>query len=169
MSIRRAKASDAKAIAKVQMASWQAAYRGLLPDRLLGGLSAVGAERRWRRRLEDGTGQVLVCEREGRMAGFIAFGPGRDDDAVAEEVAEIYALYLDPRDWRQGYGSALLGEALAALREQGYAEVTLWVLDNNQRGIGFYEASGFSCDGASKVETAVGGITLNEVRYRLSI
>jgi len=103
------------------------------------------------------------------MAGFVDFGPSRDDDADPGRVGEIYALYLDPAEWRKGYGSALLDQAIQALRARGFSDVTLWVLRNNQRGIKFYEATGFRQDGASKLERASQGVTLREERYRLSI
>jgi len=168
-SVRPAQPSDAKAIAEIQIAAWQAAYAGLLPDRLLDHLSVEGSEQRWRQRLEDGSSRVLVYECTGRMAGFVDFGPSRDDDAEPGRVGEIYALYLDPADWRKGYGSALLNQAIQALRAQEFSDVTLWVLRNNQRGMQFYEAAGFRQDGTSKLERGAQGVTLREVRYRLSI
>ena len=168
-SVRPAQPSDARAIAEVQIAAWRAAYAGLLPDRLLDHLSVESSEQRWRQRLEDGSSRVLLYECTGRMAGFVDFGPSRDDDADPGRVGEIYALYLDPADWRKGYGSALLNQALQALRAQRFSDVTLWVLRNNQRGIKFYEAAGFRQDGTSKLERGAQGVTLREERYRLSI
>jgi hypothetical protein len=51
MFIRQAEPSDAGGIAAVQVAAWQSAYRGLMPDHVLDGLSVQEAEQRWRQRI----------------------------------------------------------------------------------------------------------------------
>jgi ribosomal protein S18 acetylase RimI-like enzyme len=170
MGIRRAQASDARSIAEVQVASWQAAYRGLLSDELLNGLSVDGFENRWRLRLTfEDSRQTLVYEQDDLVLGFVAFGPGRDEDIQTLRLGEIYAIYLHPTHWRQGHGSALMRAALRALGEAGYTLVTLWVLHNNQHARRFYEATGFRADGAIKEERRDAGIEVREVRYRRSI
>jgi hypothetical protein len=47
MEIRAATISDAYGIAEIQVAGWQAAYRGLMPDSLLDGLSVPKREEMW--------------------------------------------------------------------------------------------------------------------------
>jgi ribosomal protein S18 acetylase RimI-like enzyme len=84
-------------------------------------------------------------------------------------VGEIYAVYLEPKYWRKGHGSALVDAAIASLRERRYTEVTLWALHNNERAAKFYTAVGFEADGATKVETRADGTKLYEVRYHQSI
>ena len=44
MEIRAATISDAYSIAEVQVAGWQAAYRGIMPDSVLDGLSVPKRE-----------------------------------------------------------------------------------------------------------------------------
>jgi ribosomal protein S18 acetylase RimI-like enzyme len=90
----------------------------------------------------------------------------RHQKNCGDSCGEIYAIYLDPREWRKGYGLALVKAAMEALKAQGFSEVTLWVLDKNERGIGFYEAMGFRADGAGKVEKRRNGVESYEVRYR---
>ena len=46
-----------------------------------------------------------------------------------------------------------------------YAEVTLWVLEDNPRARAFYEHAGWSVDGGRKAE-ARWGVRAPEVRYR---
>jgi ribosomal protein S18 acetylase RimI-like enzyme len=170
MSIRRAQTSDARGIAEAQVAAWQTAYRGLLPDELLDTLSVSGFENRWRLRLTfEDSRQTLVYEQDGHILGFVAFGPCRDEDIPALHIGEIYAIYLHPVHWRQGYGSSLMEAALLALRKGGYTQVSLWVLRNNQPARRFYEAAGFRTDGAIKEERRDAGIEMHEVRYRRPI
>ena len=166
MPIRRAEPSDAKGIAKVKVASWKSAYRGILPDSLLDNLSVEHDESRWRARIIAHTSQVLVLEQNGRIIGFVAFGTCRDEDVDQERVGEVHAIYLEPQEWRRGHGASLAGAAIEPLREEGYAEVTLWTLHNNERGIKFYKAVGFEADEAAKGVTRKDGTELRQVRYR---
>ena len=169
MLIRRAEPSDARGIAEVKVASWKSAYRGILPDSLLDNLSVEDNEVRWRARIVEHTSKVLVLEQNGRVIGFVASGASRDEDVDQKRVGEIVAIYLEPKDWRRGHGSALVDAAIESLQKEEYTEVTLWVLRDNERGIKFYEAVGFEADGAAKVVTRKDGTKLPEVRYRRSI
>lgn len=170
MSIRPAQASDAPAIATVHVRSWQAAYRGLIPQDYLDGLDPVArtarsesalAETDWPRR------GVLVAEDAGLVIGFAGFGPSRDADLDPRAVGEISTIYLLPAAWGQGHGRALMEAALVTLGQAGYAEAALWVLDTNQRARRFYEAGGWQPDDTVKDEPwPNAGFTLSEVRYR---
>jgi L-amino acid N-acyltransferase YncA len=153
VAIRRAAPADARAIAAVHVSSWQVAYRGMVPDAVLDGLSVDRGELGWRGRLgrpADGGSFTLVAERDGAVAGFCSVAaPSRDDDA-GERTAEVAAIYVEPAQWWTGAGGALLREALDALRADGWREVTLWVLEDNARGRAFYERLGFAADGATQ-------------------
>jgi ribosomal protein S18 acetylase RimI-like enzyme len=152
-------------LAHVRVASWKTAYRGLLPDSTLDEMQVTDGGARWKEMLTEGKSQTLVYEQGGSVVGFVSFGASRDDDAK-DVTGEIWGIYLLPSVWRSGYGKALLTKALKSLEQRGCSEVTLWVLANNRRAIRFYEAMGFSTDGASKVVTTGGGVQLHEVRYR---
>ena len=82
IAVRQAVADDARAIAIVHVAGWRWAYRGLLPDALLDGLSADARETRWRDTLSapDTAARVWLAERDGRVVGFAATAPARDAD-----------------------------------------------------------------------------------------
>lgn len=168
MVVREARVSDARRIAEIHADAWKCVYRGMLPDRVLDSLSVERGERNWEAKLTDGTDEVLVVEREGRVIGFAAFGARRDDDAD-DRTGEIYAIYLEPGEWRAGYGSALAKAAMTSLQERGFSEVTLWVLEANQAARRFYEAMRFEVDGATKVDRRRDGTELHEVRYRVSL
>lgn len=169
MTIRRAVPDDAAAIARVHVRTWQAAYRGLLPDQLLDGLDAEleGRTSWWRRRIADagGRGQVqLVAEHGSVVVGFVAFGPPEDEPRDAR-VGQVYAIYVDPEHWGDGHGRALFAAAEGGLAEAGFTEATLWVLATNVRARRFYEIAGWRPDGAAKTERR-GEVDLHEVRYR---
>jgi ribosomal protein S18 acetylase RimI-like enzyme len=169
MPIRPANPSDAKSIAEVNVASWRSAYRGLLPDSVLENLSIEAKAARFGARIVEPTSQVLVLEQKGDIIGFVAFGASRDADADSKRVGEIYAVYLAPKNWRKGHGSALVDAAMVSLQDAGCTEVTLWALHNNEPAKKFYQAVGFEADGATKVETRADGTKLHEVRFRRSL
>ena len=80
---------------------------------------------------------TLVVRLNGKIVGFSCYGT---DDSGAGEVFAIYLLKE-----AQGLG---LGRKLSRLGRR--SPVTLWVLENNDPAIGFYEHYGFRMDGAQK-------------------
>ena len=56
--------------------------------------------------------------------------------------------------------------SLQAMRDVGYLSTTLWVLADNARGRGFYEAGGWRPDGRSK---KFGDAGIVELRYGLEL
>ena len=151
MRIRPASGSDAEAIASVHVASWQAAYRGQLPDEVLDGLSVARRTDAWRAAMNSGAvGEaLLVLEDAGSIRGFAHLCAARDDDAGAG-TGEVSAIYLAPSAWGHGAGRALMEEALRHLASLGYVDALLWVLVTNHRARRFYEAVGWVCDGGEK-------------------
>jgi ribosomal protein S18 acetylase RimI-like enzyme len=171
LTIRRATPSDAQAIAELHVRAWQWAYAGLLPDDLLQGLADTLDRRIEARRTdlanEPPEQRTWIVEQAGNPVGFAITGPTRDEDAVPK-TGEVGAIYLRPDVVGRGIGRALFAHAVEDLRQRGYAQATLWVLDTNVRGRGFYEAAGWTADGASKTEQRAGAL-LREVRYRVSL
>lgn len=164
--IRRAKPSDARGIAEVHVGAWKSAYRGLLPEPVLERLSVEDAEARWQERLAEPWAELLVLTEDEGIAGYVGYGPTRDEALDPKKVGEVYVLYVAPSAWRKGYGSALLREALDNLRKEGNPEVVVWVLYNNQQAIAFYEAAGFVADGARQVKERADGTQMVIARYR---
>jgi GNAT superfamily N-acetyltransferase len=161
VEIRSAAVADAARIGEINVTAWRAAYRGLIPDKVLDAMSVQHRTEIWRALIAQGVA-VIVAVVDQTIAGYAGFGPNRDDD-VASHVGELYALYLDPDRWGQGIGHALHDAVLLALSGAGYTKVTLWVLDTNERAISFYERHGW-VPGEVKDELR-GDIVLHEVRY----
>ena len=57
---------------------------------------------------------------------------------------------------------------LAAVREAGYTDATLWVLDTNRRARRFYQQGGWCWDGTTKSDV-IGGQAVTELRYRVAL
>ncbi len=161
--IRPATASDISALARVHVASWQAAYRHILPEEVLEQLSVPQFETNWTRNLCDTQRQNLVLEVEGSLGGFLSWGNSRDADA-RPDLAEVYSLYLLPELWGQGYARVLWEEGLGHLLPR-FSGFTLWVLQDNARARRFYEARGLEREGHFKT-ISLYGVDLVEVRYQ---
>jgi GrpB-like predicted nucleotidyltransferase (UPF0157 family)/ribosomal protein S18 acetylase RimI-like enzyme len=144
--VRRAAVGDVPGIAEIHIRSWQAAYRGVLPDSLLDGLSAVEREQSWHALLSGGDDRWLTLVGEdpgGGLTGFCAVATPSRDKGPDGAAAEIGALYVDPGHWREGVGSAMLSAALSTLNQKGWRDVVLWVLPENRPALAFYERFGF--------------------------
>jgi ribosomal protein S18 acetylase RimI-like enzyme len=170
-----AQPQDALAIAGVHVASWQAAYVGMIPEDYLASLSVEERAGAWREILgHDATEVWIARERRDRglgdeILGFVCFGPCREPEPAAERVGEIGSIYVSPGHWGRGIGRALWLRARERLTATGFATVMLWVLADNVRAIRFYQAAGFREDLGSAREIVRGGHALKHVRYSVSL
>jgi GNAT superfamily N-acetyltransferase len=166
--VRRAAEGDTFGIARVHVEAWRVAYRGLVPDAELDGISVRQRERDWHEILATGDEPsfTLVAIADGRLVGFCSCAvPSRDDDA-SDRTAEVAAIYVAPTEWRSGVGRILLSRAVDELRDGGWQDVTLWVFAENRPARAFYSSFGFQPDGEEMDRDRSGQI---EVRLRTSL
>ena len=149
MQIRTASQSDAEAITEVHIAATCEAYCDLWwADELARIVGDVyGRANMWRCLMAEGYSTILVAEVNGDIAGFVNFEAWEEEE-TPETVGEIIAICVRPEEWGLGIGEALMREAMARLRDGGWVEVALWVLEGDLRAVGFYERLGFRMDGA---------------------
>lgn len=162
--IRLAHIEDAKAIADVHIRSWQAIYRGHIPDEVLDQLSLEKRTEEWKALLEQGV-EIFVVEDSSDIIGFGSICPSRDQVDDAKRVAEISSIYFLPKFWRCGYGKALCEHLFTYILKKGYKEIMLWVLESNHTSRQFYEALGFYVTGDVKLDHFE-SLLLQEVKYR---
>jgi ribosomal protein S18 acetylase RimI-like enzyme len=166
--VREATDKDAHGIAEVHVRAWQAAYRGLLSDQELRGLSVNARAERWTTLLAQraATSFTLVAEQADEVVGFCSVVAPAHDDDLGRRACEVAAIYVSPARWRSGLGSALLEAAVGRLDDGRWDEATLWVLQDNARARRFYAKHGFAPDGALRQDNE-GHPT--EVRLRRSL
>jgi ribosomal protein S18 acetylase RimI-like enzyme len=161
--VRDAAIADARGIARVNVASWRAAYRGLIDDAVL---DEAALTREWIVEIEasdEPRRHLLVAEIDGTLAGYARCGPAEDGPA---DTGEIYGLYVHPDDWQRGVGCALLDIALDRLRADGFARAMLWVAENNARARLAYERLGWRAANDGQTSDFHGAV---EVRYVRSL
>ena len=166
MFVRRATIADAAGIAEIDVLAWQHAYRGVLTDEYLDGLSIAYKLAQWTGRLEPGQLEEFVAEDSRRVIGWVTLGATRDND-VPPGTGEIYGVNVLPSNWSMGAGGALCRFAKHRLAELGFSRVTLWVLAANERALRFYEHLGFSVGPQALIE--IGGRSVPKVRYEIAI
>jgi L-amino acid N-acyltransferase YncA len=168
--VREASIGDAAAIAGLHVRSWQTAYRWIVPNAILDGLSIDARRAFWahaigRSSTEPSTdARIWVVEEEGVVRGFAHSRPSRDEDA-ARGTGEVHSIYLAPEAWGRGLGTRLLDHAAADLRARGFTPLILWVIEANLRGRRFYERAGWLVDGARQ-PIDFDGVIVDEIRYR---
>jgi ribosomal protein S18 acetylase RimI-like enzyme len=169
VELRDATPADAHAIATVTVRSWRDAYRGLLPDDVLAGLSVRDREQLWSDTLtaRPAHTRTVVAAIADVVVGFAATGPPLvPDDRADPALGDLYALYLNPDTWRRGIGTQLHAAALDRLRSCGFTRAGLWVLDTNERALRFYDRHGWTDTGRTQVDRGPGGIELPERRLQ---
>lgn len=168
-SVRPASPRDAKAIAEIHVAAWQAAYADLMPDDFLKKMTFEKRLAYWREAIEFSEPQLLVATENDQIIGFAGFDRSRDK-GTRSTVGEIWALYVAPAHWGQGAGLALWDGAREGLKEEGCTQVTLWVLLRNERALAFFEhAAGFKREMPSLKTAAFGSARLEEIRLKRAL
>ncbi len=110
MNIRPANFINTLKIAEIHVETWRIAYKNILPEKYLAGLSVDTSRQTWENAIKLGTPEIWVAEHNGLIIGWIAFGPSRDDDA-SSVVGEIEAVYVTAEYWSCGFGKGLLDTA----------------------------------------------------------
>jgi ribosomal protein S18 acetylase RimI-like enzyme len=162
--LRRARLSDAPAIATVEVASWRTTYGGIVPEDYLSRMTAEEHAERWARLLArpGSLDMTFVVEEEDRVVGFAKGGPEREGDL--RFVGELYAIYLLEEVQRQGHGRALAEAVAEALLRRGLRSMLVWVLRDNLGARRFYESLGGVYLRQHDLDFGA-GFTLPEVSY----
>ena len=138
-AIRIARHGDAAQIAALYIDAWRTAYAGLVPDRVLVGMSQTAQQFSWARQIGGADTVLVAVDGRGRPVGVASGGDCRD--RRYRDAGEVYTLYVSPARQGQGHGRALLEVILSAHSESGHASALLWVLAGNPARF-FYEAMG---------------------------
>lgn len=157
-----AQQTDAAAIARVHIRSWQTTYAKLLPQEYLQTLNEAQRQYFWLQILATPNHGVFVVKIQNEVMGFISVGPAEGSIGGAE----VYAFYLLERVQRQGYGITLWQMALQWLSEQGFESLIVWVLKENP-SVAFYIKQGGQQQEIKPV--TIGGTTLDEVCYAFQL
>jgi ribosomal protein S18 acetylase RimI-like enzyme len=142
--VRPAEPRDADAIARVCADAWRDTYEGLYPSRHIESVIAeYYTPERIRGEIEPGEGWDgwLVA-----LDGDAVVGAGAGG-ITEPAVGEVFVLYLEPGRRREGIGSMLLDAITEQQLVHGAREQWVSVEPENEKGLPFYEARGFTVRG----------------------
>ncbi len=139
--IRAATVADAETMARVHVDTWRTAYRGIVGDEMLGGLSYQRRRDAWLEEFQQLTaeGTIVVAQVAGEIVGLASGGPERSGDP--EYDGELYAIYLRAEYQSRGIGRDLALAVAKHLADTGKHSMLVWVLSRNPARV-FYERLG---------------------------
>ena len=156
--VRAARASDAEGLARVQAASWRAAFAGLVPDAVIAELTsepAVGEfAERWREAItapptsKHRVHVAVAKPGDPEILGFAAGGPATDEDRWPGTDGELYELHVAPATAGTGHDGRLLHAIADTLAEDGFSTGYTWALAGDEARIEFLTAAGWAPDGS---------------------
>ncbi|GGC77492.1 acetyltransferase [Thalassobacillus devorans] len=160
MKIRKATATDAEGVAKVQVDNWHSTYKNIVPDEYLSNMTYESREEKWKAIISRQP--VFVAENDGgKIIGFSNGGAERAGKYPAFE-GELYAIYILKEHQRKGLGELLLKPIIQALENKCIYSMLVLVLEENDSRF-FYEHLG--AEKVDTVEVEIAGKKLNEVVY----
>lgn len=167
--VRRATPADADEIARVNVASWRTAYRGLVPGAVLDGMDPAARIPGWRRATDQPEPSALfvaVVPGTAAVAAYCLVAAARteDDRLGAVPTGELVAIYADPAHLGAGAGHAVHEAGVARLAGSGFRHAVLWVFADNPSSHAFYRAHGWQPDGATR-QQPIGDVVLPVVRF----
>jgi GNAT superfamily N-acetyltransferase len=134
--------SDVEAIAAFQTDCWREAYRGLVPDDYLDGVSEDDRALRWRERLESGSRHAAIAWSGDDVEGAVSWGAA--DSGMP--LLELKSLYVGQPHRGTGLAADLTARAI------GDRPAQLWVFEGNARAQRFYRKLGLSPDRTSRID-----------------
>lgn len=159
--------ADLRGAIRAHGRAWKEAYQGILPDAVLADIPTEPTDDlvdQWKERLSEGRETFLIAVDEaGTTRGYVylRWADGTKE-FVHEREAGLKEIYVDPDVWGEGIGTALLREGLERLPDH-IERIKLEVLADNEIGIRFYEARGFSR--VSESEHEIGGNVYDTAVY----
>lgn len=136
--IRKATILDAERITEIQVHAWKESYRHFLPEDILGNFSVHSRVDRWKSLFAQEEERIYAFDVNEVVHAFIHFTIDSDLNQ-----AEIVRLYVDPKQWRSGFGKKLIDFARVELNALRIGEIILWVAEENHAARKFYEEQGF--------------------------
>lgn len=147
-------------ISAIYEASWKHFYKDIIPDSYLESIP----KGRWANSINKEGYNNLLFTVNGKAVGTACFCRSRWDSFA--DYGEIVSIYFLPEYTRRGYGSMLLKKSVDELRQKGYEQILLWVLEDNTSARLFYEKNGFTANG-EYLDDNIGGKPLKEIMYQL--
>jgi ribosomal protein S18 acetylase RimI-like enzyme len=139
IEVRRAKPSDAMAIASTHDEAWRGAYQGIIPGPELEKLVNRRGPDWWASAIRKGS-RIAILVFGDAVAGYANYGRNRARSLYYD--GEVYELYLRPEFQGLGFGRKLFSAARRDLVQSGLQSLVVWALSDNEPAVAFYRRLG---------------------------
>jgi ribosomal protein S18 acetylase RimI-like enzyme len=163
IEIRRAKPTDASAVAATHDDAWRAAYRGIIPGAELDKLINRRGPDWWDQAIRKGS-RISLLQFGDQVAGYTNYGRNRARSLAYD--GEVYEIYLRPEFQGLGFGRRLFSAARRDLAQSGLKSLVVWALSDNEPAVSFYGAVGGRA--VARSSERFGTKTLDKVAYAWS-
>jgi GNAT superfamily N-acetyltransferase len=174
VSVRPAGPDDADEIGRIQVETWRAAYREVLPCSVLDALTPADAAATWVAAIgtpPSARHRVLVALEQQWRVGFAALGPAEDlepDDPHQATTADLALIVVEPRWGRRGHGSRLLAAAVDHALADGMTRAIAWIPEADTVSREFLISAGWAPDGLARaLDTGAGEV--RQIRLHTSL
>jgi GNAT superfamily N-acetyltransferase len=179
--VRPARPEDAAEIARIQLSTWRSSYRRMFPPHVLANLDEAYLTRGWSEAIVSVPSRrhrVLIAIEQSdastAVVGFAAAGPADEQALVPEEppladdVAAITDLLIEPRWGRRGHGSRLLSAVVDLWREDGFTTAVAWAYEQDKVMQKFLASAGWEPDGAGRA-LDVDDMLVPQMRFHVAL
>jgi ribosomal protein S18 acetylase RimI-like enzyme len=160
IEIRRARPSDAAAVAETHDDAWRVAYQGVIPGLELEKLIGRRGPDWWDSAIRKGSRISILAFGE-KVAGYANYGRNRARSLFYD--GEIYELYLRPEYQGLGFGRRLFTAVRRDLAQSGLKSLVVWALSDNDPAVEFYRALGGKA--VARSSERFGGRSLDKVAF----
>jgi len=131
------------------MSNWQHSHAELAES-----LVTKDVENAWAQAItiHNDMGRVLVCERDGTLAGVAAI-------EFSGEVGQVSLLEVALEVRRQLIGSRLLNAVVDIALQSGCRHLSLWLNTEQSVGQQFFESMGWAQSGATRTVSTLNGVS----------
>lgn len=138
MTIQPAAKDDLPAIAALYLHNHREAYRGLLSENYLSGLTAEACTEKWAAALSCPREQLWVAREGDALLGFAAGLP----DEELPQTWYLESLHVAEAARGKGVGTALIREAARHAGEAGFRRMSVCIVRGNERAGTLYRKLG---------------------------
>jgi len=165
-SMRIATFDDVQTISLIHALSWKEAYKNNLSQQFLRSIQNDRWVPFFTDHIQNQRFETALYFADEKATACITYGKSRDESLI--DCAEIVSLYVLPEYWSQKQGYELMQFSMKRLKDQGFNQVILWVLKENERAIQFYNKIGFINDGVT-IEVPLDDKILTDLRYCIKL
>ena len=138
MEIRFAGREDLENIAGLYVRNHKTAYRGLLSEEYLNGLTVRCALEKWEKHLQDVDSVIWTAWEGGSFLGFAAAMPDRE----TEQTWYLESLHVTEDARGKGVGTALIRTAAQYAHEHGHRKMSICIVRGNDSAGTLYRRLG---------------------------